>query len=292
MTRKTTAKRMDSRALLARGGFFALCFALMALFSFSGNQAQAQTQDPFAFGAKWVDLDAFEENQKKEEEDAARPIVEETKPPQLVASAVPVKAEPVRPLNLTSLPSIENNTQHIFPVESTEEDKEGFLIAQQNWKPFAVADQELSKEEEAAQLVHILGRDPFKVRFASLPSSVVKSIMASRVSTSALDREAQSNKAEKGAPAPVLAQKKVDPAVQKETNQACEAFTDYRRRQLEAMESDRKTLAALQSALTEMGLSKDLNFMTKTSSVLASQTQETTVQKGDSAASPEAVKTP
>ncbi len=287
MTKKTTGKLLKFRAFLARGGFFVLCCAFVALFSFSGKVAQAQSQDPFAFGAKWVDLDAFEENQKKEEEEAARPIVEETKPPQLASSAVPAKAEPVRPLNLPSLPTM--TSDHGLFVESTEEERARFWNVAQNhdWKSIETAEQESVIAANVEQLINILGRDPFKVRYASLPSPSIQSMLASRVSTAILDREAKVRKAEKEAAAkPVMAQKKIDPAVQKETNQACEAFADYRRRQLEAMENDRKTLAALQSALTEMGLSKDLNFMTKTSGVLASQMQEAATQKGETLTTP------
>lgn len=43
---------------------------------------------------------------------------------------------------------------------------------------------------------------------------------------------------------------------------ACEALTAYRRRQLAAIESDRRTLSALQSAIAELGLDKQLDFLT------------------------------
>lgn len=287
MTRKTTAKRMGVRAFLAHGGVIVLYCAFVALFSFSGKAAQAQSQDPLTLGAKWFDLDSFEENQKKEEEEAAHPVIEETKLPQLAFSAVPAKAEPVRPLNLPSLPTM--TSDHGLFVESTEEDRARFWNAAQehDWKSIETAEEETIVAASVEQLINILGRDPFKVRYASLPNLSIQSIMASRVSTSVLDREAKSRKAEKAiTAAPVMAQKKIDPAVQKETNQACEAFADYRRRQLAAMESDRKTLSALQSALAEMGLSKDLNFMTKKSGVLASQVQEATTQKSETLATP------
>ncbi len=288
MTRKTTEKLLQFRAFLARGG---LC-VLMSVFLSLGNPAQAQPQampSPFALGEKWVDINQFEA-QANEAETPQTPAVTITEGDGAVAfiqKGVTAKAAPERPLNLPALPTMTND--HGFFVESTEEAKAIFWSAVQehNWKSTETADQELEAEVEAAQLVNILGRDPFKVRYALLPSPSLRSTMASRIATSILDREAQVRKAEKEAAAkPVLAQKKVDPAVQKETNQACEAFADYRRRQLEAMESDRKTLAALQAALADMGLSKDLSFMTKASSVLTAQQQEATTQKSATPATP------
>lgn len=56
------------------------------------------------------------------------------------------------------------------------------------------------------------------------------------------------------------APKKVLPDLKKPTAE-CAAIDTYKKKQLEAIQSDRKTLEALQSAIAELGLQKQLNFM-------------------------------
>ena len=52
------------------------------------------------------------------------------------------------------------------------------------------------------------------------------------------------------------------------TAAACDALTAHKKRQLAAIESDRKTLAALQAAIAELGLGAKLDFMTDANSTL------------------------
>ena len=66
--------------------------------------------------------------------------------------------------------------------------------------------------------------------------------------------ELAQKKPESPAPPPVPAMSKSDDAV-------CAAIDAYKKRQLAAIESDRKTLAALQSAISQLGLNKQLDFM-------------------------------
>jgi hypothetical protein len=42
---------------------------------------------------------------------------------------------------------------------------------------------------------------------------------------------------------------------------ACAALDAYKKRQLAAIESDRQTLSALQNAIAQLGLNKQLDFM-------------------------------
>ena len=230
----------------------------------SASPSWAQLADPFAQGGSWVSLDQFEEQQAAQTEADAQAALVPPSPVQTVTQkGEETLATPVRALDLPVMPA--NVARHAFEVSSTQEEADDWYKEKKKWQPFEEADREILKQTEAEKLVSILGRDPFKVRFALLPG-VTKSIMAERISTNILDREAISEKAQ----APKVAETAKIVEEQKKTKEACEAFTEHRRRQLEAMESDRQTLAALQSALSELGLSKELGFMAKSGSSLSS----------------------
>lgn len=235
---------------LARGFASAVLGASLCFFSLSVG-AQTPFVDPFSMDQQnWVSLDSY----KPKEEPAPEPTPAAPPEPAVPKSAEPVKAEPERPLNPPGMP--QRAVQPSLTVSSTEDAKEPLIKEDRGWRNFQEDQKEVVEEERAEQFLQSLGKDGFKVRFPGLPSAEIKSIPAERISKSKLDREnktAKKKEAEKPKP----------------TVEACEALNELKRRQLEAIESDRKTLAALQEALKELGLSEKLNFMTPSTSSLA-----------------------
>jgi len=92
-------------------------------------------------------------------------------------------------------------------------------------------------------------RSPLNIRFAKLPNS--------KFAVLSLPPVIKPKENDQSAARP--AEKQKQETVSKQA-QACEAPLVRRKRQLEAIESDRQTLKALQSAIAELGLDKELNF--------------------------------
>jgi len=241
----------------------------------SQTWAQTEISGPFdALGAKWVTFEQFE-TQLEQQDSASGVTIVVDQPavsPPAAQTAKSALAEPERPLNLASMPTF--SSRYALGVSSTSdvEDALSWIKEAERWRSLEAMDRDEAEQRAAENLIRVLGRDPFRVRFASLPSDSVKSIPAEPISTSVVDREAATERARKEAAMKKEALlKKVDVVQQKETNKACEAFADYRRRQLQAMESDRETLSALQAALASLGAANELSFAPRNDSALSEQ---------------------
>ena len=281
-----------------------LVFSLI-LYGFSSRPLKA---DELFTGTQsdWMSLDAFIENANKEPEPPvveAPALTPEAQADARATSGKPtatdsVLAAPERALNYPVMPKGGVGPQ--ITVSSTEEEKISVLQEQKSWRDLTQAEEEHKKQEEAQRIldskaydeVEQKNKDPFGVRFTALPSAKVQAIPADRISKPKLDREARAAKAARAARGELDEKKKarggatkdasqdvakseksVEDALArseklKELNAACEAFADYRRRQLEAIESDRRTLAELRAALTDLGLDKKLNFLANQNSSL------------------------
>lgn len=237
---------------------------LFALF-LAPSQAFAQLVDPFASTGEWVSFDAFLENQDKEPAVIQEPALVSPDPKadaEVKAAAELEKAPPERALNYPVMPSARDASA--LSVKSTEEEGGQMFQEKKSWLGFDEAEVESEKEEQAERLRLTLDPSLFKVRFATLPRPDFSSIPSARVTTSQIDKDKKSLKARE--PAPVTA---ASPEKKKEQAEACEAMSEIRKRQLEAMESDRQTLSALKNALTDLGLVDKLSFMTSSQSLLS-----------------------
>ncbi len=94
--------------------------------------------------------------------------------------------------------------------------------------------------------------DPLDVRFTYLPATSSPVTKAQKPVIASIVKKTET--AEAKPPAPVTAAPPADPA-------ACAAIDAYKKRQLAAIESDRETLTALQTAIAQLGLQKKLDFM-------------------------------
>lgn len=182
----------------------------------------------------------------------------ESSPP---ASEENVAAKPDRPLDLPSLPGM--MPVDMLATASTEEENEAFLAEKGDWHDVAAAPA-VAVEGDQEQAGQKEGPKSFAVRYALRPNMGVQSIPMNRVSREALDRQQfpEEPVVKKERPAPKKPKVKATP-------EACEALADMRRRELEAIESDRQTLSALKNALSQLGLNERLGFMEKGETVPA-----------------------
>lgn len=249
------------RAFRLFAGRQGVAFCLLASVLFCVFPALAEEDfRPFDFETKkWVDLDSYA-GEGADSSVISLPPVSLPSLPSEQAPSNEKMAEPARPLDLPSLPAMK-------PVEtleapSTEEENKAFLADKDRWKKIENFDEE--SQESVAAGADEKNQRALSVRFPFLPSPDVKAIPDERISKSVVDR--QKLLRDNGAVKKKTAKSK--PKLQTEEEaQACEALNDYRRRQLEAMESDRQTLSALRKALSELGLQDRLKFMADGESV-------------------------
>ena len=180
-------------------------------------------------------------------------------------SATPTVAAPTRPLNLPILPGV--NRGYGIQVNSTAEDSaapaaqivensdgtDDLHFQKQNWQD--AAEVARKRADEANGLTSAENESaPLDVRMSYLPNTQIKP----EPGPGRPPRQhytgviAKTKKAERH----------VDETAKQQTPAECAAVDLYKKKQLEAIQSDRQTLQALQSAISDLGLQKELDFMT------------------------------
>lgn len=261
---------MLSRRLPLLGSFALALLGLMWVGCF--REAVADDTDAIQIeNSQWISVEHYGENVKKNRPTASE-IVEEKKqaitdtpepaPPVAAAEtpAAPVVAAPMRPVDVPMMPAVvrnfnlqidstaDANAEPIPPV-IRQSGKLDITPEDQKWREAT----EMAREHaDDARNKNFDGeRTPVDVRWTYLPNP--KIVPQERPQRAPRARIAEISSASK--PKPVEA-----PA--KNTVQECAAIDTYKKKQLEALQSDRKTLEALQSAIADLGLQKQLNFMT------------------------------
>ena len=206
----------------------------------------AALDDPFgALSGSWVKIQDYETDKIKPPQPETLMPIKETAPTKLEAD----KALPERTLNLSTRPSLPNSL--ISSVLPSNDGNDDLFYGGKRWMKFDEAEEAAAQQAAAEQLLRDAGKSPFKVRFAALPNKQVQSVFAGRVLKTEETPESK----------PTPKKPSLSPEKQKTVTEECKVLTDYRRRQLEAIESDRQTLSALKDALSDLGLSQKLSFM-------------------------------
>jgi hypothetical protein len=175
----------------------------------------------------------------------------------------PLIAAPTRPLMLPVMPGMKKGLN--VQVGTTIDDKANSAakvvnldtaptlhLQSQNWQ----SAQEVAQSKSAS-----MGEDkPLNVRMSFLPDSKITPVPSNHdkkpLTPAAASALTNNNKA---LPADLA---------------ACVAVLDsYKKKQLAALQSDRQTLTALQDAIAQLGLQKQLNFMTQGNSSLNAEMQ-------------------
>jgi hypothetical protein len=212
-------------------------------------------------------------------EQQTAPVVEEiaasqaTQPAAETVATTPVIATPKRALDLPLMPGLNKGFQ--VKVNSTEDDMAptpapvisanaptatpDLHISDKNWQDPALMAR-YKKSLPAADANDDDVSPPIDVRMSYLPNSkITPTPSPEHVSAEHLSRVAfEKNMANKNKP----------PA---ETTAACAAIDAYKKQQLDAIQSDRQTLKALQDAIASLGLQKQLGFMAGGDSSLNAQ---------------------
>jgi hypothetical protein len=170
----------------------------------------------------------------------------------------PTVAAPTRAIHIPVMPGM--NKGYNLRVNSTEDEKTPVAqITHMDTQPtISIPEQNWQTPKEAAQLA---GKDsdsdsdehqPLNVRMSFLPNTYITPVPSP---------EYKSTHGRKP-PTAVVAAAPEEPKKKASDLAACAAVDAYKKKQLEAIESDRQTLTALQSAISQLGLQKELSFMT------------------------------
>lgn len=255
-----------------------LIFCGLAAGAFVRPAAAAGELDPFQIeNGHWMSFERYSDNIKRNrpvgaetpvaieaptlavagDEKPMEPAADSAGQPGLAEESMPAVAAPQRPLNLPTLPGV--NKGFNLQVESTAENKTAAPPAQivqtsdgasdlqlqaRNWQE---ATEIARARSDRASAVRDPEHSPLDVRMSFLPNPKVVPVGPD----------------EKKPRTHYLAM----PATQKPPEEAktaaeCAAVDTYKKKQLEAIQSDRETLQALQSAIADLGLQKQLSFMT------------------------------
>lgn len=194
------------------------------------------------------------EDEKKAEAEVLQRADEKTALIAPPALAAPVVAPPERPLALPVMPGINKGFDiRVGTTEKTEDEiKPTARIANIDSEPDLMLPKQDWLDAEQAAKLQAQGKDylgdttPLHIRLSFLPSFEAPAPKKSHGVAMAAAKP----------PAPV------EPAKSPAEQAACAAIDAYKKRQLEAIQSDRETLVALQDAIAKLGLQKQLNFMT------------------------------
>lgn len=173
-----------------------------------------------------------------------------------IVSLAPVVAAPTRPLDLPILPGFnrgfdirvdstsDNNASQPAQIVRTGDGQSDLHLQEQNWQDAAEAARQRADEKNGVNAD--VERLPLDVRMSFLPNPKITPVPSP-------ERKPRPRLAE----VPSLPK----PAPEAPQTAECAAVDAYKKKQLEAIQSDRQTLQALQSAITDLGLQKQLNFM-------------------------------
>ncbi len=250
----------------------ALGFALSALCLFA--QPLYADDDPFQLdNGHWMSSTHYQDASKRGTLDqpvpaAETPVAEAAATPTTPAAAQTVAA-PTRPIDLPVMPGL--NKGFDVKVTSTEDesgetpapviekDKSADIhLSDKNWSsPTAPTRAQLDAktDDDSAD-----APAPVNVRMSYLPNAAIAPIPSAE--------HASAVKAAHIALEKSIANKNQPPAKAQE-QAACAAIDAYKKQQLDAIQSDRQTLKALQDAISSLGLQKQLGFITGSNSNLS-----------------------
>ncbi len=249
-------------------------YALILILGLLAFPAQA-TDDPFEFdGGSWTSYENFKEktgtappppNQEKEidPEKAATFSPESTPAPGPASKAL---AFPGTIFSTPAMPGLDKGFD--IKVESTQKEIESiqsvaklnaspdFQLPDKNWE--TPAKKSILKEQDEDEA-------PLNVRMTFLPAQNIIPVPSPELeSARKLGHEVQRRS---------LAQKRQKATeTTPEVAAACEALDLYKKQQLNALQSDRETLSALQNAIHSLGLSKQFGYITEEQNPAVTQT--------------------
>jgi hypothetical protein len=260
--------------------------------------ARADDNDPFQMDTgRWMSFGRYKEyiqrglipQEKTVNGNPATANAAPTTPPEKddTTGATPVIAAPTRPLTLPVMPGVIKG--YNVQVDSTLDDKQSPIakvvdmdgqpdlhLQAQNWLSAAEAARDAARAKAAGQ-TNGDDRTPLNVRMSFLPDRKITPIP---------DPEHKSTHIRETAATPVIHSAEELKALPADLAACVAAVDAYKKKQLEAIQSDRQTLAALQDAIAQLGLQKQLGFITDTKGNITAETQDTLAKSTASEAPP------
>ncbi len=253
-------------------------FAATALLICLIAPAVADDLDPFQFETgKWMSFNRYKDDSKKSRDATPESTTDSQNQTETPSSDAPpvasteeqqttiVKAaQPSRPVDLPVMPGV--NMGYNIQVGSTEDDEKSskaeitnldttpdLSVDNKNWQTRAEASQQL-EQAERKNGAETEKQDALNIRLSYLPNPKINPVVPPQKPKN------------HGRPTPkqiAAAKSQEAQPVKKSPGEiaACAAIDAYKKEQLEAIQSDQKTLTALQQAISQLGLEKQLNFM-------------------------------
>ena len=213
-------------------------------------------KDQAAESAPAIASPSLQNNAPKSEPSTALAASNESRQP-ANHEAAPVMAAPTRPLVMPVMPGI--NKGYNVRADSTEENAHDSIAVSAKAGP-ATPQAENWHQPHQSPSINSDNETEIPVRMSFLPNRRITPLPSTMRGSQ--DRVGMLQ-AEMSRPAAAEAPKALPEAVQTPTQQAaCAAVDRYKQKQLKAIQSDRQTLAALQAAIAQLGLQKQLSFLT------------------------------
>lgn len=245
-----------------RSIFAAKCLSCLALAGalVSVADAVATAKEPFAIDdSQWKSPEGYDAREARNP--APLPSKETSAPTASNPDSAVSQEYPDDSFRTPLLPGI--NKGFNVEVESTEdknivtefEMRDGVSLSEGEWKslPASSATDAGKGDEEENQ--------PLKVRMTYLPSKVPLPLPKAERSTAPRKGHDLMRR--------LAEQKKIKPKTPEEAA-ACRALNAYKKQQIDAIQSDRETLKALQDAIKSLGFTKQMQFMVEQGSALSS----------------------
>ena len=234
------------------------------------NTRALALDEPFEFDTgRWMSSKTYEDNIRRHGfEPKEEPAAEPEKKGEIVPPPTVVAAPKIDPAVAAFSPPVLPGLNKGFYLQvSSSEDEEGKKI---HLSPsLTPGDVRLPEKKwltpTAKDIFSKLGEDedketsPLKVRMTFLPAQ-------NMIPTPSADHDSTVKKGHELLRK--MAEENKQPEKTPEEAAACAALDAYKKQQLDAIQSDRQTLTALQNAIKSLGFSKQLDFITKKDSAL------------------------
>jgi len=264
-----------------RACLWALTFALGVAPTLACSPGYAD-DNPFDLDSShWMSFDHYKDADKRGTLDKIAPpslpaVSAETPetPPEGAGAAKLAVAAPTRPIDLPVMPGL--NKGFNVQVNSTEDQQSSLTIpvidatkpadlhlSDKNWQTPASA-QIATKDDDGE------GDKPLNVRMTFLPDKKIVPIPSPEHASGIEAGRAALLKNLKNGRTPLASQSAKTPA----EVAACAAIDAYKKQQLDAIQSDRQTLTALQDAIHSLGLEKQLDFIAGSNGALNASGQQ------------------
>ena len=274
-------KNMAKICSVLQRSFCVSIFAFTAIFMTS--LPVRADEDPFQIDkGHWMSFDHYKDADKRgilaqpiQKTDVEAPADEAQNTAAISVPAAtqttPAVAAPTRPIDLPVMPGM--NKGFSVQVNTTEDERiapppvvdanvaSDIHISDKNWQsPSSVTTTKTSSDDDDTV-------QPLSIRLSYLPDSKITPVPSP-------EHETAEQKAREAVAKGLKIQQQIAQEVKKQPA-VCAAIDAYKKQQLNAIQSDRETLKALQAAIASLGFQKQLGFMTSSAGALNSSSAST-----------------